>query len=71
MVGWNEGSDRQITGEPFGLATASIFQPERNGALSCVSSELRPKKLTPPKLLERDFSRFKTLPCVEQQQAEQ
>jgi hypothetical protein len=43
MVGSGQVPDRQITGEPFGLVMASIFQLERNGALSCVKSELRPK----------------------------
>ena len=43
MVGSDQVPDRQITGEPFGLVMATVFQLERNGALSCVDSEVRPK----------------------------
>jgi hypothetical protein len=45
MVGSDQGSDRQITSEPFGLVMATVFQLERNGALSGVNSEVRPKVL--------------------------
>ena len=43
MVGSDQVPDRQITGEPFELVMANVFQLERNGALSCVNSEVCPK----------------------------
>jgi len=43
MVGSDQVADRQITGEPFELVMARVFQLERNGALSCVHSEVRLK----------------------------
>jgi hypothetical protein len=43
MVGSDQVPDRQITGEPFGLVMANVFQLERNGALFGVHSEVCPK----------------------------
>lgn len=45
MVGSDQVPDRQITSEPFGWVMATLFQLERNGALSCVNSEVCPKVL--------------------------
>src|SRR6185437_16992398 len=52
MVGSDQVPDRQITGEPFELVMANVFQLERNGAFLRQQRSAPKRQLTPPTLLE-------------------